>query len=279
MKVMRTHILALAATAATLSATAAPPAFAQGGSPLGSLFSCDNPGSRDRTGAVVGGLTGALLGSQISKNERTLGAIVGAGVGAAAGNYIGCRMNNDGRGRAQTAVRTALETDRPQTWTDSRTGSYGRVEVVSDGYSGRQAPYAGGYGSPVSATDLRYARGIQRVYDVRPAAPAYVASGRVNVRAAPTTSAAIVDRLRPGEEVRVAGMVDGGWLAIAENDRVQGYVAASTVRPVRGMTYASGPGYGCKVVQQTISMRGYPTETQRFNACRDSRGEWRLNPI
>src|SRR5690606_6156117 len=144
---------------------------------------------------------------------------------AAAGNYVGCRMNNDGRGRAESAVQAALDTGRPQTWTDSRTGTQGRVEVISDAYSGRQAPYAGAYGAPVSASDLRYERGVQRVYDLRPAASAYVTAGRVNVRAAPTTSSAIVDRLSPGQEVEVAGMANGDWLVVADNSRVRGYVA------------------------------------------------------
>jgi surface antigen len=274
---MRTHALALAATAAALTATAPLPASAQGMG-LNSLFSCQ--GSSGTTGTVVGGLTGALVGSQISKNERTLGAIVGAGLGAWAGNQVACRMNTSGRDRAENAFERALNTGRTQTWYDQRTGASGRIEVVDDRYaSGYGAPYAGEYARTVSATDLRYARGVERVYRLTSAAPTYQATGRINVRAAPSTRAPVVDRLAPGETISAAGMTSDGWLVVEDNGWVRGYVAEAAVRPASGMTYARGPGRDCRLVEQTVSMRGYRTETQRFNACRDSRGEWRVNPV
>lgn len=263
---MRTHMLAAVAAAALFASSA--PAFAQ--NPLGSLFACNNPGKKDRTGAIVGGLAGALVGSQVSKNERALGAIVGAGLGAAAGNYFGCRMNNDGRNRAEGAVRTALETGRSQTWSDPSSGASGRVEIISDG---RDRP--GSYGPPMDVRDLRYARGVERIYTLQPAAPTYVSRGRINMRAAPGTSARVIDQLRPGEEIRVAG-ASNGWLAVLEEGRIEGYVAASTVRPAGG-GYADNRG--CRTVEQTISQRGYPNETNRFNACRDTRGEWQIQPV
>jgi uncharacterized protein YgiM (DUF1202 family) len=64
------------------------------------ITNCDAPGGRQRTGALIGAVLGGLAGSQISKNERTLGAVAGAGAGAAAGSYIGC---NQQRARAATA--------------------------------------------------------------------------------------------------------------------------------------------------------------------------------
>ena len=48
------------------------------------ITNCDAPGGRQRTGAIIGAIVGGLAGSQISDNERTLGAVVGAGAGAAA---------------------------------------------------------------------------------------------------------------------------------------------------------------------------------------------------
>ena len=65
------------------------------------ITNCDAPGGRQRTGAIIGALIGGVAGSQISDNERTLGAGVGAGAGAAAGSYIGCnqqRARQDARG-------------------------------------------------------------------------------------------------------------------------------------------------------------------------------------
>ena len=272
---MHKHALALAATAAALATTTAPmPAAAQGLN-LGNMFTCPNG---NNGGAIAGALLGGLAGSQVSKNERTLGAVAGAALGAWAGNKMACNMNASSRTQAQNAFQRTLDTGRSQSWYDSRTGARGEIEVVSNGYD--RTPYAGQYSRPVATGDLRYARGVQRIYnDLRPAAPVYVAPGRVNVRAAPTTNAPVVNRLRAGQELRVAGLVSGGWLAVEEDGWVQGYVSAASVRPASGMNYASGPGRGCRVVQQTITMRGYPTETQRFNACRDRAGAWELNPI
>ncbi len=84
------------ATAAALAAlvTAAPMA-AQAQS--NGITSCDAPGGRQTTGAVIGGVLGALAGSRISSNERALGAVAGGAAGAAAGSYIGC---NQQRARA-----------------------------------------------------------------------------------------------------------------------------------------------------------------------------------
>lgn len=61
--------------------------------PAGSgVLGCDAPGGRQQAGAVIGGILGAALGSQISRNERELGAVGGGVAGAAAGSYIGCRQ-------------------------------------------------------------------------------------------------------------------------------------------------------------------------------------------
>lgn len=278
---MRTTTLSLTAAAA-LATTALIPATASAqGMGLNSIFSCQGP--QGTTGTIAGALLGGLVGSQVAKNESTLGAVVGAGLGAWAGNQIACRMDNGGRATAESALERTLNTGRTQTWRDARTGATGRIAIVSQGFdSAYRAPYAGQYSSNVSASDLRYARGVERIYSgFQRAAPVYVAPGRVNVRSAPSARAGVVDRLRPGQEIRVAGMVNGGWLAVEENGWVQGYVAASTVRPASGMAYVRNEdsAYDCKIVEQRISMRGYQTETQRWNACRTPRGEWRLNPI
>ncbi len=44
---------------------------------------------REHNGAVVGTIAGALIGSQVSKNERGLGAIAGGAAGAAIGSKMG----------------------------------------------------------------------------------------------------------------------------------------------------------------------------------------------
>ena len=86
-KFLNTSIATAAALAAL--ATAAPTvASAQSNG----ITSCDAPGGRQTTGAVIGGVIGALAGSRISSNERALGAVAGGAAGAAAGSYIGCNQ-------------------------------------------------------------------------------------------------------------------------------------------------------------------------------------------
>lgn len=232
-------ILSLALVAPAMPA----PAFAQG-SGLGAIFGCDAPGSGDTAGAIIGGLVGGLAGSQVSKNERTLGAVVGAGLGAAVGANIGCRMNRQAQQRAQSAFEQALETGRPQRWSDPETGASGRVEVVDREPERRRRPD-----------------------------DTYEAINRANVRAQPNVNAPIVDRLQLGERVRTGRPVHG-WLPVLEDGRVQGYVSAVAVRPA-----FEGSGGGCRVVQQTITAQGYAPETQRYNACRDAGGGWRVSAI
>lgn len=262
---MRLQVMSLAALAAL--AAAPPPAMAQQGSPLGSLFSCQAPGSTNTTGAVIGGIAGAALGSQVSKNERLLGAALGAGLGAMAGNWVGCRMQTSSQQRAQTAFATALNTGQSQSWRDN-TGASGRVEVISNGSAN-----AGGYAQPVAYQDLRFNQGVTRINrPLSPAAAAYVAASRVNLRAAPSTSAPIVGRVERNQQVAVAGQVNG-WLVVHDRGVVRGYLSASVVRPVNSPAYAQAE---CKVVEQTTTVPGQGTQSGRFNACRDTSGQWRV---
>ena len=94
-----TAALASAAMLASLAPAALPTAaMAQ---QANGITNCDAPGGRQRTGAIIGALIGGVAGSQISYNERTLGAVAGAAAGAAAGSYIGCnqqRARQDARG-------------------------------------------------------------------------------------------------------------------------------------------------------------------------------------
>lgn len=253
-----TTIATLAALAIGLAAPQS--AAAQG---LGSLFSCDSPGSSNTTGAVVGGLVGALAGSQVSKNERALGAVIGAGLGAAIGNNLGCRMDRKARLGAQAAFEKALETGRAQSWSDPQTGASGRIEVLGPGTSD------GGGGSTTYSGRWRYAPGVTVASRVSTVGGTYASNSRINMRAAPSASAPVVDRLQANEPFEVAGAVAGGWLAVIEDGFIQGYVARSVARP------AGGDGE-CRLVQQTVNERGQPTYRERFNACRDRSGEWRL---
>jgi surface antigen len=246
--------------AAVLVAVLAGPASAAG---LGSLYSCDAAGSGNTTGAVVGGLVGALAGSQISKNERTLGAVIGAGIGSAIGNNIGCRMDRKSRQDAQAAFEKALETGKTQSWSDPASGASGKIEVL--GPTG-----SGGSGGQVYSGRWRFAEGVTPAVRVSSVGGAYAANGRINLRAAPANTGAVVDRLQDGEQIEVAGAVAGGWLAVLEDGWVRGYVSRGVVRPL------GAKGGECQLVRQTINEPGQRSLTERYTACRDAGGGWRL---
>ena len=255
--------LTIAASALVLMLAAPQAASAAG---IGSLYSCNASGNANTTGAVVGGLVGALAGSQISKNERALGAVIGAGIGSAIGNSIGCRMDRKSQQDAQLAFERALDTGRTQSWSDPTTGASGRIEVLGpangSGYGGGQT-YSGRW---------RFAPGVAAATRASNVGGTYAATGRINMRAAPNTNAAIVDRLQDGEEIEVGGSVAGGWLAVIEDGLVQGYVSRGVVRPSGG---GSGGG-DCRSVRQTITERGQNSYTERYTACRGSDGAWRV---
>lgn len=84
-KKTKTITLTLGAAATALTLAAAPQASA-------GVVGCNASGSKQEVGAVLGGLLGAALGSNLAKNDRGTGTAIGAVVGAGAGSAIGCNM-------------------------------------------------------------------------------------------------------------------------------------------------------------------------------------------
>ncbi len=53
----------------------------------------DDPNARTKNGALVGALTGAVLGASVTDNNKTKGALIGAGIGALTGAAIGNELD------------------------------------------------------------------------------------------------------------------------------------------------------------------------------------------
>ncbi|WP_029086815.1 SH3 domain-containing protein [Brevundimonas aveniformis] len=128
-----TRSLTLGLSALSMSVVAVPTLASAQDRPVG-VLQCEAPGNQQERNAVIGGAIGALVGSQISDNERTLGAVAGAAIGAGAGSYIGCeqqRREAERNGYAQSygnAYATANVNVRSGPGTE-----YGRVGSLSSG--------------------------------------------------------------------------------------------------------------------------------------------------
>jgi hypothetical protein len=93
---MRKLIALAAATAAAVSGLAVPAVgSAQGYGPPPGAYYRDDPCQQDRhaharNGTIVGGILGAVVGSQVAgRGNHTGGAIIGGAIGATAGHHIG----------------------------------------------------------------------------------------------------------------------------------------------------------------------------------------------
>jgi surface antigen len=251
--------VAIAAVMGSTLAAAPLPALAQSKG-LSGLFGCEGSGKKQEGGALLGAAAGALLGNKVSKNNKTLGTLVGAAAGAAAGGYIGCRMQSTDAALAEQATKKALETGVAQTWTNSRTGNSGRINVVSSSY-----------GPPIDGRNIRYASGVQSLPSFEAAGGAYVANSTANLRAGPSTKAKVVGKVASGESFDALGVAPtGGWVLVGRNGLGVGYAAASLVRPY-GQTVAS-----CRVIDASVAGGGQGASSQRYSACKDERGEWQV---
>lgn len=232
---------------------------------IGGLFACEGSGKKQEGGALIGAAAGALLGRAVAKNEKTLGTVVGAAAGAAAGAYIGCRMQSTDQALAQQATKRALESGRSETWSNSRTGASGRIDVVSSSY-----------GPPIDGQNLRFERGVLqlRSYDAVGGGD-YRARGAANLRSSPSTTGKVVGKLAAGDRVEVlGGAPNSNWLLVGRNGYGVGYVSASLLDQGG---YAQAPS--CRIIDASISTKGERPTSERYSACRDGKGEWQLTTV
>ena len=260
----RHQIAATLSVAAILGSLVAIPAPAVAQSKgLGGLFACEGSGKKQEGGALIGAGVGALIGRSVSKNEKTLGAVLGAAAGAAAGGYIGCRMQSTDTALAQQATKRALEEGQTQTWSNSRTGASGRIDVVSSSY-----------GPPLSGDGLRFERNVTVLPSYDAVGGGYTARSTANLRSSPSTKGAVVGKLAAGDRVEVLGGVpSSNWVLVGRSGYGAGYVSASLL--TQG---GYGPPPSCRIIAASVSTRGDRPSIERYSACRDTRGEWQLTP-
>ncbi len=92
---------------------------------------CATMGPKEQAGTVVGGATGAVIGSQFGGGTgRLVGVAVGTLAGALIGQEIGRSLDANDRRMMQESAQYALErnrTDQPSEWRNPDSGHYGTI--------------------------------------------------------------------------------------------------------------------------------------------------------
>jgi surface antigen len=105
----------------------------------GLLAACSQNGEPDsifnkqNAGALIGGASGAFVGSQIGEGSgKTIATAVGGVLGALIGSQIGKTLDESDRGMIGQTTYNALETVppyQPAQWRNPETGNYGEISA------------------------------------------------------------------------------------------------------------------------------------------------------
>jgi surface antigen len=248
--------------------TTTPPVAAAAAENTGglSLFNCSATGNRQEIGGVVGGVVGGVIGNRVGGDERrVLGTVIGAAVGAVAGAWIGCKLQQGDQQRAEAATQEALRTKQNQTWSNAVTGASGTVAIGAPISSGNTA--VRGITFPASVTQVSQYSGDAGTYRVR---------SNANLRSSPSTSGAIVSRVRSGDILNVSAAVQGSpWLLVTRDGTAVGYIRNDLVTRTGGAATTAAVSTECRPLSETITTPG-GSETSNSTACRSGTGTWEI---
>lgn len=253
--------VAVTPTVARSSAAAEEPAPRR--SMLGGIFGCSTDGNKQTTSAVIGGVVGGVLGNRIAgRGNRTLGTLLGGALGAAGGSALGCKLQKNDQAKAERAMEEALAKGESQSWENPETGASGNVEV-SSAMSG------------ATLSGLKFANGVEPWTGYRKVGGAFVSTSSANIRSKPGLDGQIVGKLASGARVWVPAATDGApWYLISDNGVAQGYVSNALLKRATTETASN-----CKMVKQTVALANQGSESETFQACKDTAGQWVLTRV
>ena len=246
------------------SLVAAPPAAAQ--------IAVD----KETIGQVLGGVGGALIGSQIGGGKGKLVAVTAGALGGLfVGGEIGKQLDaRDRQGIAETGQQ-ALNTGQSTSWTNPNTGTTSTARVTETVY--RPAPQRSIKGSD----DM-----VWQVPPMELIGADYVATTTSNVRGGPSTNYAVMDQIQNGERVRVVGkVVEKDWYMIERNGIGRGFVYGELLRRApQTVTVAERPVSTaelagvrqCSVLEQEVTLQDGTKQTRKARACQNADGTWEL---
>lgn len=179
--------------------------------------------TKEQAGTVIGGLSGALIGSQIGGGKgRVLATVLMAGAGAYIGNKIGSMLDErDREALAQQTQQALMQAEagsaKPISWTSQHSGATAKIEQ-GKAYE-QQKPVA-----------MKRVASIQPVPSMKLIQAPYVTMKSSNVRAAPDMNGDKVGGLQPGTEFTAVGST-GDWILVGRKGVTVGYVHNSLVAP------------------------------------------------
>lgn len=257
---------------AVIGSLLAPTALAQEDNGLGI--------SNKNIGRILGGVGGALIGSQIGEGS---GKLVAVAAGTIGGIFLGGEVaeyltKSDQQGIAQTSER-ALDTGQTQTWKNPDTGVTTTAEV-------QQAAYRPAPASSSDADNADSRRLAWRVPTMQLIGADFEANTTSNLRGGPGTDYAVMDQLVSGERVHVVGkVVDADWYMISRNGIGRGFVHADLLNRVENarsdVRRASSDAVEqnvreCSILNQRVETPDGRTETKTARACKRQDGTWEI---
>lgn len=253
----------VAATPTTARSSAVAEEDAPRRSGLGGIFGCATDGNKQTTTAVIGGVVGGVLGNRIAgRGNRTLGTLLGGALGAAGGSALGCKLQKNDQAKAERAMEEALAKGENQSWESPETGASGNVEI-SSAMTG------------TSLSDLKFANGVEPWSGYRKVGGSFVSTSSANIRSKPGLDGQIVGKLASGARVWVPAATEGApWYLISDKGVAQGYVSNALLKRAATQTASN-----CKTVKQTVALADQGTESETFQACKDTAGQWVLTRV
>jgi len=117
------------------------------------VVGCADQGPKQGAGTLLGGVGGALLGSQIGSGKgRLVGVAAGTLLGAMIGSEIGKSLDRADMAHMERTTHTALDTGRsgqPYAWRNPDSGHSGTI-VAQPAYQARGGQYCREYQQTVS---------------------------------------------------------------------------------------------------------------------------------
>jgi uncharacterized protein YgiM (DUF1202 family) len=159
-------------------------------------------------------------------------------------------------------MEEALAKGESQSWESPETGASGNVEV-SSAMSG------------ATLSNLKFANGVEPWSGYRKIGGAFVSTSSANIRSKPGLDGQIVGKLTSGARVWVPAATEGApWYLISDNGVAQGYVSNALLKRATTETASN-----CKMVKQTVALANEGSESETFQACKDTAGQWVLTRV